>query len=434
MLALLGMNDVSELFSDIPAALRREPDLPQGRDELGVMRELETLLSRNLPASAAPCFLGGGVYHHFIPAAVEHIVSRSEFYTSYTPYQAEISQGMLQALFEYQSLVCEISGMDVANSSLYDGASALGEAARMCRRLRRGTRFLVPAAMSAERAAVLESYLRGSGVESRRYGYGDEDGQMALEDIRRQLAEGDVCGLYAEMPNFLGIMDPGLMELREILGDVPLVIGVNPICLGVAAPPGEMGADIVVGEGQPLGSPLNYGGPLLGLFACRQEHMRKMPGRVVGLTADARGEDAYCLTLQTREQHIRRSRATSNICTNSALGALAAAVHLSLLGAEGLRDLAQKNMERASRLMGLLSELPGVRSPRFNAFHFNEFAIELPLSPEEVSRRLLDEGIVGGLPLGRHLAERKDCMLLASTEMHSDEDQDRLLQALEGIL
>lgn len=434
MLALLGIQDVSELFSDVPASVRCRLDLPEGLSEMEVVDRLAAILAKNATAAEMPCFLGGGAYLHYVPAAVEHIISRSEFYTSYTPYQPEISQGMLQSLFEYQSLVCEITAMDAANSSMYDGSTALGEAARMCRRLQKGNRFLVPRALNRDKSSVLENYLVGTGVETLRYDFDPRDGCMTLEALSMQISQNEICGMYVEMPNFLGVMDPSIMELKTMLGEIPLVVGVNPLCLGVTKPPGEMGADIVVGEGQPLGSRLSYGGPMLGLFACRQEHVRKMPGRVVGLTTDSRGQDAYCLTLQTREQHIRRSNATSNICTNEALNAVAAAVHLSILGGQGLAALGRRNIERSRRLMNMLGRIDSVRSPLFDACHFNEFVIELPVKPDKVNRLLLAKGIIGGLPLAEHLPERQNCMLLASTEMHSDQDQDDLVRTLKEVL
>lgn len=433
MLSLLGIQKVSELFSDIPLKVRSDLKMPLGLSEMEVVQRLSNILSKNATTVDTPCFLGTGAYSHYVPSAVGHITSRSEFYTSYTPYQPEISQGMLQSLFEYQSMVCELTAMDAANSSMYDGSTALGEAARMCRRMHKGNRFLIPKALNKDKSNLLENYLIGTGVQILRYEYDPRDGCMSLDDFST-LLKNEVCGAYAELPSFLGVIDPSIMEMKKMMGDIPLVIGVNPLCLGLVRPPGEMGADIVVGEGQPLGSSMNYGGPLLGLFACRQEHVRKMPGRVVGLTADSRGQEAFCLTLQTREQHIRRSTATSNICTNEALNAVAAAVYLSILGTEGLVQLAKRNVERAKRLMNMLGRINLVKSPLFEAYHFNEFAIELPVRPEKVNKLLLRKGIIGGLPLAEHIPELSNCMLLASTEMHSDETQEHLVRALKEVL
>lgn len=433
MLGVLGIQQVSELFSDIPLKVRSNLELPLGLSEMEVVDRLSGLLRKNATAVETPCFLGAGAYSHYVPSAVGHITSRSEFYTSYTPYQPEISQGMLQSLFEYQSMICELTAMDAANSSMYDGSTALGEAARMCRRLHKGNRFLIPKALNKDKVSVLENYLVGTDVQILRYDYDPRDGCTVLDNVSA-LLKNEVCGLYAELPGFLGVIDPGIMEMKKMLGEVPLVVGVNPICLGLVRPPGEMGADIVVGEGQPLGSSMNYGGPMLGLFACRQEHVRKMPGRVVGLTADSRGQEAFCLTLQTREQHIRRSAATSNICTNEALSAVAAAVYLSILGAEGLVGLGKRNMERAKRLMNMLDRIDLVKSPLFEAYHFNEFCIELPVRPEKVNKLLLRKGIIGGLPLAEHVPDLPNCMLLASTEMHTDEMQESLVRALKEVL
>lgn len=433
MLDMLGMTQMSELFSDIPLNVRRELELPLGLSEMEVVGRLSNLLRKNATVIDTPCFLGAGAYPHYIPSAVGHITSRSEFYTSYTPYQPEISQGMLQSLFEYQSMICDLTAMDAANSSMYDGSTALGEAARMCRRLHKGNRFLIPNTLNKDKVSVLENYLSGTGVRTLRYDYDPQDGGMIRDDFPA-LLKNELCGVYAELPSFLGIIDPGIMDIKEMIGDIPLVMGVNPICLGLVRPPGEMGADIVVGEGQTLGSSMNYGGPLLGLFACRQEHVRKMPGRVVGLTTDNKGQQAFCLTLQTREQHIRRSGATSNICTNEALNAVAAAVYLSIMGAEGLVQLGKRNVERTGRLMNMLGDLDSIRSPFFEAYHFNEFVIELPMKPEKVNELLLRKGIIGGLPLAEHIPELSNCMLMASTEMHSDEVQDSLIGALKEVL
>lgn len=433
MLKELGIASVDELFSDVPPSVRTEGiPLPPGRSEMEVVRELRSMLSANLTAADRPCFLGGGIYHRFIPSAVRAIVSRSEFVTSYTPYQAEISQGMLQALFEYQSYIAELTGMEAVNSSNYDAATALGEAATMCHRINDRRRFLIPQVISCDKRSTLRNYVAGAGMEIVEYGYDPRTGEADVDDLRRKL-DGDVSGVYIEVPNFLGVLDRRAAELKAEIGDALLVVGVDPISLGVLKAPADYGADIVIGEGQSLGSPMSYGGPLLGLFGCRQEHVRKMPGRVIGMTQDLEGKRAFCMTLQTREQHIRRSKATSNICTNEALMAVAAAVYLAVVGRDGLRAVAESNMAGARKLRGVLAEAKGVECPVLDAPFFNEMPARTPVKPEKLAKVLLRKGIIGGLPLARHVPEMGDCMLFAATEMTTDGDIEQLAEALEVI-
>lgn len=429
----MGIQSAEELFSDVPASIRTNGiDIPQGLPEMDVIRKVRSILGRNVTVTDRPCFLGGGIFDHFVPSAVTSIVSRSEFLTSYTPYQAEVSQGILQALFEYQSFIAELTGMEVVNSSMYDGATALGEAATMCGRINGKGSFLVPQVMSADKRDVLRNYAKGAGLRVIEYRCDLTTGEMDLADLRSKV-NGDVAGVYAEVPNFLGVIDRHVIELGGELKGAALVVGVDPISLGVLKAPADYGADIVIGEGQSLGSPMNFGGPLLGLFACRQEHVRKMPGRVVGMTRDATGRRAFCMTLQTREQHIRRQRATSNICSNEALMAVAASVYLAVIGSKGLVSLAERNMERARRTMDAVGALHGFECPTEGCFHFNEFPVRTPVPPEEVSRRLMGQGIIGGLPLGRDVPSMRDCMLLSATERTSDEDIGRLVSALESM-
>jgi glycine dehydrogenase subunit 1 len=433
MLELLGIKDIEELFQDIPEDVRIDGiPLPKGMAEHEVVRTIREMLSANVTAEDMPSFLGSGIYHHFIPAAVNTIISRSEFLTSYTPYQAEISQGMLQALFEYQSLVSELTGMDVVNSSNYDASTALGEAATMSYRIRPKRKFLVPEAMSWEKKSVLRNYVAGAGMEIVEYSYDPYTGCIDVDDLLSKYDD-DVSGIYAEVPNLFGIIDPAVGKLRGSLKGPVLVIGVDPISLGVLTPPGEYGADIVIGEGQGLGSAMNCGGPLLGLFACRMEHVRKMPGRLIGMTKDKDGQRAYCMTLQTREQHIRRSKATSNICSNEALMAVGAAVYLSIVGPSGLRSIAQINIRNARSLMERINELDGYDAPIFEAHHFNEFAISGPVRPEKLNKVLLKHGIIGGMPLAPHVPRMVDEMVLATTEMHAPADHDRLIKALREV-
>jgi len=433
MLDELGIGDVEELFSDIPGEVRIEGiPLLKGKGEMDVVRQVKRMLSDNLTAEDAPCFLGGGYYHHFIPAAVNTIISRSELLTSYTPYQAEISQGMLQSLFEYQSYIAELTAMDAVNSSNYDWSTALGEAATMCHRILPKKTFLVPEAMSWDKGSVLRNYVSGAEMNVVEYSYDPFTGELDLDSIREKMND-EVCGIYAEVPNLFGIIDSQAPQLKQEFPNVPLVIGVNPLSLSLVKPPGEYGADIVIGEGQPLGLPMNVGGPSLGIFACRMEHVRKMPGRLIGMTRDQDGRRAFCMTLQTREQHIRRSKATSNICTNEALLAVAVSAYLGMTGSQGLRSIARINMKRTAELMERVDALEGFDAPLFSGVHFNEFVVKTPIRPEKLNKLLLRHGIIGGLPLQRHVPRLTEHMLLTATEMTSDEDMDRLVNALREV-
>lgn len=433
MLERLGMSSAEELFADVPRDVRTELDIGAGMSEMDTVRKISGMLSKNVTGADMPCFMGMGSYRHYVPATVDHVTGMSEFYTSYTPYQPEMSQGVLQALFEYQSIVCELTGMDAANSSMYDCATALGEAARMCGRMSKGKIFMIPEALSADRVSVLKNYLIGTDIKVERYGFNKRTGSLLMNDISKAVAKGDVCGVYAEMPNMFGCLDKNVASIRSEIGETPLVIGVNPLCMPIVRSPGDMGADIAIGEGQPLGTRMGFGSPLLGLFACRQEHVRKMPGRIVGLTADSEGRRAFCLTLQTREQHIRRSSATSNICTNEALTALAAAVYVNTLGADGMTDVAKKNMERARSLMSKLSEIKGIEIV-FSGTPFNEFVIRTSKDADKLNAALLRKNVIGGVPLKGHVKGMDDCMLIATTEMHSDEDHDKLVKAMKEVL
>jgi len=432
MLRAMGLRSVEDLFADIPSSVRLSRlDPPAGLSEQEVVARVTAILASNRSMADMPTFLGGGLYDHFVPASVRAITSRSEFYSSYTPYQPELSQGILQALWEYQSLICELTGMDAANTSMYDASTALGEAARMAHRIHGGRIFLVPRALRHNRRSVLENYATGAGLQIREVDYDRSTGMLDLAKLRWSLSP-DVCGVYVESPNFFGRLEENLEEIRAAT-DAVLVAGIHPIAQAILRPPADFGADIVIGEGQPLGSPVNFGGPLLGIFACRQEHVRKMPGRVIGLTRDARGRRAFCTTLQTREQHIRREKAMSNICTNESLLAVASAAYMAVLGSSGLRKLAVDNVRRARDLASAVDRIDGFRAPVFQGAHFNEFTVRYRKGYEVVHRALLARGIHGGLRLARHLPELRDTALFATTERHTDEDRRRLIEALEAI-
>ena len=434
MLRYLNLKSVNDLFVDIPEEVRVDGlHLPDGLSEIELRRELEALFSSNKPASSQPSFLGAGVYHHFIPAAVRTIISRSEFLTSYTPYQPEISQGMLQALFEYQSFMAELTGMDVVNSSMYDASTALGEAVLMSRRISGGDTFLISRAVSPEKKQVAATYARGANIRIDEVAYDKVTGLVDLTDLKSKMKD-NILGFYFETPTFLGPIETEADEIRAVVGNKTLVTGVNPMSLALLRPPGEMGADIVVGDAQVFGTPMNLGGPMIGIFGCKEEHVRKMPGRLIGMTNDIEGKRAYCMTLQTREQHIRRSKATSNICTNEALLALAAASYLALVGRNGLREIAAKNVENMHSLSARINQLEGLRSPQFKSAHFNEFVVGSDIDSERIHKGLLSKGVQGGLVLDKMFPELKHATLYATTEMHTRQDHDKLIKALGAVL
>jgi len=430
MLRSIGVRDVAELFEDIPPEVRVDGiRVAKGLSEMEVRRELERLAARNdVPRLT---FCGGGHYQHYIPSAVRTIILRSEFITAYTPYQPEISQGNLQALFEYQSIVAELTGMDAANSSMYDGTNALCEALLMARRIRDGSRFLIPRALHRNKRLALEAYAEAQGIRLVDVEFEEASGNIDLSALREKASNPKVIGAYVEQPGLLGGIEERMAEVREATKDRVLVVGADPMLLSLLKPPGDFGADIVVGDGGPVGMGLNLGGPLVGMFATTKEHVRKLPGRVVGASRDLDGRLAYCLTLQTREQHIRRSKATSNICTNQALCALASAVYLSLMGRDGLRAVARKCYDNAHDLAAKISAIPGFKAPRFESKFFCEFAAQFPAGSSKTVRRMRKRGIQAGLMAGDHVKGMKDVLLVSSTEVHRPEAIDEYAKALK---
>ncbi len=431
MLETLGLDSLEELFEAIPPE-KRYPhlDLPPPLSEMEVKKLVRGLTEKNADLDHHPCFLGAGAYHHFVPAVVDHIVRRSEFYTAYTPYQPEASQGTLTSIYEFQTMVCELTAMDVANASMYDGATALAEAGLMAARITRRDRLVVASTLHPSYRQVLRTYTQGLGVDIREVGY-SEDGGVDFPQAEQSLDE-EIAALLVQHPNFLGSLEDllPLSELAHAVGAL-LVVCVDPIALGLLCPPGEQGADIVVGEGQSLGNPLSYGGPYVGLFACRQKYLRQMPGRLVGMTKDIEGRRGFVLTLQPREQHIRREKATSNICTNQALVALATTVYLAVMGKQGLRQVAELCYHKAHYAAQQIVALPGYER-LFGGF-FKEFVIRTPLPPAEVNAHLWERGIIGGYELARDYARLTDCLLLCVTEMNTRGEIDRLVQALGEI-
>ena len=433
MLQQMKLKSVDELFSDIPKEVRTDGlRLPDGLSELDLRKELASIMAPNRPASSMPNFLGAGIYNHFIPAAVRTIVSRSEFITSYTPYQPEISQGMLQSLFEYQSYMAELTGMDVVNSSMYDASTALGEAVLMSHRISGGDRFLLSRAVSPEKKLVAKTYAKGADIALEEVSYDPVTGLVDLDDLKAKLTD-STSGFYFESPNFFGPVEMRADDIRKIVGQKILIVGVNPMALALLRPPGDFGADIVIGDAQVFGTSMNLGGPTIGLFGCRQEHVRKMPGRIIGMTNDLEGRTSYCMTLQTREQHIRRSKATSNICTNEALLALAAAAYLAIVGKSGLREIARRNVENMRVLSKRLSAVRGIKAPHFKASHFNEFVLSSDRNPDEIHAELLRRGVHGGFVLSRDFPELKQSTLYCTTEVHTKADHDKLISSLEAI-
>jgi glycine dehydrogenase subunit 1 len=444
MMQQIGIKTIDELYTDIPQKLmlKRKLNLPHAMSEQQVKQHIENLLNKNKNTQNMPTFLGGGCWPHYTPAAVDSIVQRSEFITSYTPYQPEISQGMLQALFEYQSMMCELVNMDLANSSMYDWASALGEAARMAVRIKNRNEVIVPKLIHPERHATLETYVEPLKMRIKKTEYNKETGLLNLENLKKQVSD-KTAAVYLENPSYLGFIESQVKEIAEIAHDngALFIVGVDPISLGVLEAPGQYGADIIIGEGQPLGNHMNYGGPLLGLFACKgdTELIRQMPGRVIGMTTTLKGDKTgYCMALQTREQHIRRERATSNICTNEALCAVASAAYLALLGPEGLRELGENTMMRTEYAMQKLSQIQGVKAPLFKAPHFKEFTVNFDKTGKRVKTihqsLLKQHGIHGGKDVSKEFPELGQTALYCVTEVHSKRDMDLLAKGLGEVL
>ena len=433
MLAVVGAKTIDEIFADVPAdALNPEIDLPRRQGELEVERALSDLSAKNVAAGSVPFFVGAGAYKHHVPATVDHIIQRSEFLTSYTPYQPEIAQGTLQYLFEFQSQVAALTGMDVANASMYDGSTATAEAALMARRVTKKTKVVMSGGLHPHYAAVTRtnSELVGDMVVS---AAPDADGS---EDIAALIDDETSC-VIVQTPNVFGrVIDlEPIAAAAHAKGALLVAVVTEAVSLGALKSPGEMGADIVTGEGQSIGNALNFGGPYVGLFATRQNYVRQAPGRLCGETTDAEGKRGYVLTLSTREQHIRRDKATSNICTNSGLCSLAFTIHMSLLGEAGLKKLARLNHEAACRTWDALAAIDGVEM--LTDQFFNEFAVRLPKNAEAVVDELADKGVIAGAPGGRLWPgeqEMADILLIAATETTTDDHIAALASALKEVL
>lgn len=430
MLRTIGAASIEELLSPIPpkARLSRPLNVPAALAESDLVRHMRQLAARNADADDFVCFLGGGAYDHYIPTPINHLISRGEFFTAYTPYQPEASQGTLRTIYEYQTMVAELTGMDVANASLYDGASALAEAALMAHAATEGRAELaVSRGVNPLYRRAVATYVEGPALKVREVPVGD--GATDPDALKRAVS-GKTAAVMLQYPNFFGCLEDvrAAAEIAHQAGAL-CVVAVDPISLGLLASPGAQGADIVVGEGQGLGVPLSFGGPSLGLFATKTDLIRRMPGRLVGATVDRDGQRGFVLTLQTREQHIRREKATSNICTNVALCALMATIYLALLGKEGLRRVGELALAKAHYAAEALTKIPGVRL-KFSAPFFKEFALSLPKSPERVVKRLQKEKILAGVPLKPFERSLKDCLLVAVTEKRTRQEIDLFVQAL----
>lgn len=428
MLDAIGVSSVAELFSDIPESVRfdREYAIKPAKSETGLMKELTKLASKNADLRANTSFLGAGVYDHYMPVIVDHVISRSEFYTAYTPYQPEISQGELQAIFEFQTMICELTGMEVANSSMYDGGTALAEAAMLSAGQTRRKKILISSAVHPESKDVVKTYAKGQYIKVVEIPH--KQGVTDLEALK-ELANDEIAAVIVQYPNFFGQIEP-MKELEEIIHSHKslFVVSSNPLSLGVLTPPGQFGADIVVGDAQPFGIPTAFGGPHCGYFAVTGKLMRKMPGRLVGQTTDDQGRRGFVLTLQAREQHIRRDKATSNICSNQALNALAASVAMTAFGKKGVKEMAAANMQKAHYAKKVFKE--NGFEVLFDGPFFNEFVIKLDQPVKETNKKLLEKEIIGGYDLGRDYPELENHMLVAVTELRTKEEIDTFVKEL----
>jgi glycine dehydrogenase subunit 1 len=434
MLEQVGVASVEELFRQVPDAVRlkRQLEVPPALSEMELTQQVQSLAARNRPADSTVCFLGGGSYDHFIPAVVDAVAGRGEYYTAYTPYQAEASQGSLQAFFEFQTLICQLTGLDVANASLYEGGSAVAEAVIMALNVNpKRHKVLVPESLHPEYRQVLATYV--ADLDVRVETLPTPDGFLDPDHLKRAVDDDTIC-VVAQHPNFFGCLEEptALADAAHARGAL-FVVSYYPISLGLLKRPGQYGADIAVAEGQCLGTPMSYGGPVLGMMACREEFVRKMPGRLVGQTTDRNGKRCWVLTLQTREQHIRREKATSNICTNQGLLALRATVFLSALGPQGLKETAELCLHKAHYAEKRLTDIDGAQ-PRFRRPFFHEFTLQLDRPARAPLARLLEVGYHAGLPLGRWYPALDNCVTLAVTEKRTRAEIDNLAAAYAHCL
>ncbi|MFP4662519.1 MAG: aminomethyl-transferring glycine dehydrogenase subunit GcvPA [Halanaerobiales bacterium] len=433
MLKTIGVNSIEELFSAVPEDVLFEGELniPDGLSELELLRDIKKKATRNISLGNMNSFLGAGAYDHYIPSIIDHIISRSEFYTAYTPYQAELSQGSLQAIYEYQSMICQLTGMEVANASLLDGASATGEAILMASRITRKKNIILSKSIHPAYRDVAISYGKQQGLS-----FSEIEGDNTRTDLdilERELNQ-NTAAVVIQYPNFFGSIED-IIKIKEMVSNYKrtlLVSIVNPIAMALLRTPGELGADIVIGEGQPLGNAVNYGGPYLGFMACKEKYLRQMPGRIVGATTDAAGDKGYVMTLQTREQHIRRERATSNICTNEALNALIATIYLAVMGKNGLREVAEHCLKKTHYLADMLNSLPGCNVLN-EGDYFHEFLLEVPEDSELVYDKLKAKGILPGVRVQK-MGYDDNGLLICVTEKKSRSELEQFVTALEEVI
>lgn len=435
MLAAVGAETIEDLFKDIPSSIRYEGDLPMSKrlGEPELLKHMRTLSDRNADFDRYTSFLGAGLYDHHIPVVINHVISRSEFYTAYTPYQPEVSQGELQAIFEFQSYICELTGMKVANASMYDGATALAEAAALASGATKRKRIVISRTVHPEAREIVRTSAHGLGLEVVEVGF--RNGVTDQEALAAAITE-DTAAVLLQSPNFFGcIEDVRSIEQKVHEQKALLVLSTNPITLGLLESPGALGADIVVGDAQPLGIPASLGGPTCGFFAVSEPLMRRIPGRIVGQTVDKDGKRGFVLTLQAREQHIRREKATSNICSNQALLALCASVYMSTMGKAGMQEVAELNVRKSHYAAAALKRSIAMKL-EFSSPFFNEFVVRLPEGTDlkALNSKLLKAGYIGGYDLGMSYPELEGCMLIAVTERRTKEEIDHFASELEGML
>jgi len=427
MLEEIGINDIRDLFDAIPDSvyLNRKLNIPENLSEIDLIKNLKSLADKNKNLGDYTCFLGAGAYDHYIPSVIDSLISRQEFYTSYTPYQPEISQGTLQSIFEYQTMICELTGMQVSNASMYDGATALTEAAIMSCEATKRNEILIAKSVSPESKKVLTTYSKYRNMTVIEVEY--KNGQIDIDDLKSKINE-NTAALLMQSPNFFGIIED-IASVEQLVHDNKslLVVSADPISLAILKSPGELGADIVVGEAQSLGTPISFGGPYLGFFATTEKLMRKMPGRIAGQTVDQNGKRGFVLTLQTREQHIRRDKATSNICSNHALNALIATIYLTILGKEGLKEVANLCVQKSHYAYKELLKT-GKFTEVFTAPFFKEFIVKSEESVDLLNDRLIKDKIIGGYSIEKDYADISNGWLVAVTEKRSKEEIDLLVR------
>ena len=432
MLKAIGVEHFEDLLCDIPEAIRFKGnlDLPQAMSELEVTNMIKSLARQNASIATHSCFLGGGAYDHFIPAAIDHLISRSEFYTAYTPYQPEVSQGNLQAIYEYQSMIAELTGMDIANASMYDGASAMAEGVLLATNHTHRPKVLISKTVHPHYRQVIQTYCNRAGIT-----LVEIDIDKGVTELNRleTAIDSETAGIFIQHPNFFGSLEP-VNEIADLAHKAGALLGVSvdPISLGLLEAPGNLGADIVTGEGQGLGNALNFGGPYVGIFAVTKKLIRKLPGRLAGVTEDKESRRGFVLTLQTREQHIRRDKATSSICTNEQLCALASAIYMSLIGKNGLQIIANLCLQKAHYLAEEINKVPGYQV-YFEQPFFKEFAIKCPVEPQRIIDTFLKKNILAGINLDRFDYGIEDGLLVAVTEKRTKEEMDQFVEILKSL-